>query len=61
MTEKKYCTACGAELDEEGICTREKCPRRALQLKKKAAREEAEKANESIQTLRRSEGSHDRI
>lgn len=61
MNEKKtYCPACGAELDAEGICTREKCPRRALQLKQKAAREAAEKANESIKTLRR-EGSHDRI
>lgn len=55
--EKKHCSACGAECDEEGICTRNKCPRRALQLKKKSAREEAEKANESIKTLRR-EGSH---
>lgn len=48
MTEKKYCPACGAELDAEGICTREKCPRRALQLKQKAAREAVEKAKRAV-------------
>lgn len=44
MTIKRYCPACGAELDEEGICTREKCPRRKLQLVAKAKKEAAEKA-----------------
>lgn len=52
MTEKKYCTACGAELDDEGICTREKCPRRALQLKQKAAREASEEARGGIKSAR---------
>lgn len=52
MTEKKYCTACGAELDAEGICTREKCPRRALQLKQKAAREASEEARDGIKAAR---------
>lgn len=52
MTEKKYCIACGAELDDEGICTREKCPRRALQLKQKAAREASEEARGGIKSAR---------
>ena len=36
MTVIKYCPACGAKLDEEGICTREACARRKLQLKARA-------------------------
>lgn len=32
MEEKKYCPACGAELDADGICTNETCQRRRLQL-----------------------------
>lgn len=52
MTEKKYCTACGAELDDEGICTRKECPRRALQLKQKAAREASEEARDGIKSAR---------
>ena len=44
MTIKRYCPACGDELDEEGICTRETCPRRKLQLVAKAKKEAAEKA-----------------
>ena len=44
--EKRYCSACGAELDVDGICTREACPRRKIQLRKKAADEAAEEANE---------------
>lgn len=43
MTEKRYCPACGAELDD-GICSREGCARRAIQLRQKAAKEKAEKA-----------------
>lgn len=43
---QKYCTACGSELDAEGICTKTTCIRRKLQLKQKTAREAAEKANE---------------
>lgn len=46
MTIKRYCLACGAELDQEGICTRETCPRRKLQLDAKAKKEAAEKAKE---------------
>lgn len=44
MTEKRYCPACGSELDADGICTREVCVRRAIQLRQKAAKEKAEKA-----------------
>lgn len=44
VTIKRYCPACGTELDEEGICTRETCPRRKLQLAAKAKKEAAEKA-----------------
>lgn len=44
ITIKRYCPACGAELDEGGICTRENCPRRKLQLAAKAKKEAAEKA-----------------
>ena len=46
MTIKRYCPACGAELDQEGICTRETCPRRKLQLTAKQKKEAAEKAKE---------------
>ena len=44
MTIKRYCSACSAELDQEGICTRETCPRRKLQLTAKQKKEAAEKA-----------------
>lgn len=44
MEEKRYCPACGAELDLEGICTRESCARRKIQLRKKAADDKVEKA-----------------
>lgn len=44
MLVKRYCPACGAELDDEGICTRGTCPRRKLQLDAKAKKEAAEKA-----------------
>lgn len=44
VTIKRYCPACGAELDADGICTRETCPRRKLQLVAKAKKEAAEKA-----------------
>lgn len=44
MIEKRYCPACGAELDADSICSREGCARRAIQLRQKAAKEKAEKA-----------------
>ena len=44
MIIKRFCPACGAELDQEGICVRETCPRRKLQLDAKAKKEAAEKA-----------------
>jgi hypothetical protein len=44
MEGKRYCPACGYELDADGICTREGCARRAIQLRQKAAKEKAEKA-----------------
>lgn len=44
MKIKRFCPACGAELDQEGICVRETCPRRKLQLAAKAKKEAAEKA-----------------
>lgn len=44
MTEKRYCPACGAELDADGICSREGCARRAIQLRQKAAKDKVEKA-----------------
>lgn len=44
MEEKRYCPACGAELDSEGICTRETCTRRKIQLRKKAADDKVEKS-----------------
>lgn len=37
--DKRYCPACGSELDSEGICTNQKCARRKIQLRKKAADE----------------------
>lgn len=47
---ERHCSACGSPCDENGICTREKCPRRALQLKQKAAREASDKANEAVRS-----------
>ena len=44
MDEKRYCLACGAELDVDGICTRETCMRRKIQLRQKEAAEKAENA-----------------
>ena len=44
ITIKRYCPACGSQLDEEGICMRASCPRRKLQLDAKAKKEAAEKA-----------------
>lgn len=44
MDEKRYCPACGAELDVDGICTRETCMRRKIQLRQKEAAEKAESA-----------------
>lgn len=46
MTIKRYCPACGTELDADGICTRETCPRRKLQLTAKQKKEAAEKEKE---------------
>lgn len=46
VTIKRYCPACGAQLDADGICTRETCPRRKLQLDAKAKKEAAEAARE---------------
>lgn len=46
VTIKRYCPACGAQLDDEGICTRETCPRRKLQLTAKEKKEAAEAARE---------------
>ncbi len=43
MEEKRYCPACGADLDADGICTRETCARRKIQLRKKAADDKVEK------------------
>lgn len=43
MEEKRYCSACGAELDADEICTRETCARRKIQLRKKAADDKVEK------------------
>lgn len=55
MTEKTktYCTACGAECDDDGICTRKGCARRALQVRQKAAREAAQKAAEEAAAARK--------
>ena len=44
VTIKRYCPACGAELDADGICTRETCPRRKLQLVAKAKKKKKKKA-----------------
>lgn len=46
VTVKRHCPACGAQLDDEGICTRETCPRRKLQLTAKQKKEAAEAARE---------------
>ena len=37
MEQKRYCPACGAELNSNGICTNEKCARRKIQLRKQEA------------------------
>lgn len=46
VTIKRYCPACGSQLDSDGICTRETCPRRKLQLTAKEKKEAAEAARE---------------
>lgn len=43
MEEKKYCPACGAELDADGICTNTSCQRRRLQLLLKRKKDALEK------------------
>ena len=43
----RYCPACGARLDEDGICTSTTCPRRKLQLNAKAKQEAADAAKEA--------------
>lgn len=43
MTEK-YCPACGATMDADGICTNTKCARRTIQLKLKKAKDRAAQA-----------------
>ena len=48
MTVIKYCPACGAKLDDEGICTREACARRKLQLKAKEKKNAAESAKQKV-------------
>lgn len=50
VTIKRYCPACGAELDQEGICSRETCPRRKLQLTAKEKKEAAEAAREEAKS-----------
>ena len=42
---KRYCPACGAQMDD-GICTSKTCPRRKLQLIAKEKKEAAEAARE---------------
>ena len=48
----KYCTACGADLDGDGICTNENCKRRALQLAADSARQAAETAKNTAEQQR---------
>lgn len=48
----KYCTACGAALDDGGICTNGNCKRRALQLAADSARQAAETAKNSAEQQR---------
>lgn len=43
---KRYCPACGAQMDDDGICTNKTCPRRKLQLIAKERKEAAEAARE---------------
>lgn len=47
MTVIRYCPACGARLDDDGICTSAACPRRTLQLEVKAKQEAANVAKEA--------------
>ena len=48
----KYCTACGAVLDNEGICTNEGCKRRGLQLAANSAKQAAETAKSTAEQER---------
>ena len=43
---KRYCPACGAQRDDDGICTSKTWPRRKLQLIAKEKKEAAEAARE---------------
>lgn len=40
----KFCTACGAALDDDGICSNQKCVRRLLQLLLKTKEQVKEQA-----------------
>lgn len=40
----KFCTACGTALDDDGICTNQKCIRRLLQLLLKTKEQAKEQA-----------------
>lgn len=48
----KYCTACGAVLDNDGSCTNEGCKRRALQLAANSAKQTAETAKTTAEQER---------
>ena len=47
-----YCKACGAALDEQGICTNEKCKRRALQIAAAEAKQAADEAKAAAEEAR---------
>lgn len=47
-----YCKACGAALDDDGVCTNENCKRRALQLAANSAKSAAETAKTTAQMQR---------
>lgn len=56
-----YCKACGAALDEQGICTNEKCKRRALQIAANEAKQAAETAKTQAEQERLSARSSAKI
>lgn len=47
-----YCKACGAALDEQGICTNESCKRRALQIAANEAKLAADEAKAAAEETR---------
>lgn len=48
----KFCMACGTALDDDGICTNEKCKRRKLQLALEDTKDKAGEAKTAAESTK---------